>query len=200
METIIFSALGLFVFYKFYFKPRIIGSFREGLNVKDLSGQKKPLNQKVADHDSLKLKGDLFEQYIIKKFNKEYFTIKEWRSDKYINGIYAESNKNPDIELEFKLTSSRFAVECKYRKNLFNGGIEVAKDYQLSNYKRFGSERNMDVYIVVGLGGEPQFPEELFLIPVKTIENKYINYEQLVKHRKVPASNFFYNKELNILT
>ncbi len=62
------------------------------------SSSQSNLEESNSDHlsDSQK-KGEEFEKFIVKKFNKEYFTLKEWTSDKYIDGIYAESTRNPDI-------------------------------------------------------------------------------------------------------
>ena len=64
-----------------------------------------------------KQKGDDFEKYIVQKFSISYFTILEWTGDKYVQGMYAKSNMNPDLTLRFKMKNIEkdFAVECKYR-------------------------------------------------------------------------------------
>jgi len=71
--------------------------------------------------DLNKKNGADFEKFIVQKFDKKYYTIKEWAGDKYINGTYAESTTQPDILLEFNLNhkSSQLSVECKWRKNLY---------------------------------------------------------------------------------
>ena len=30
------------------------------------------------------------------RFSRDFFSIKEWRGDKYVEGIYAESTANPE--------------------------------------------------------------------------------------------------------
>jgi len=69
----------------------------------------------IIDQD--KKKGDDFEKFIIKKFNQKFYTIKQWASDKYVDGIYSEENLQPDIVAEFNYGeySKLVAVECKYR-------------------------------------------------------------------------------------
>jgi len=52
--------------------------------------------------DCNKKNGDDFEKFVVQKFDKKYFTIKEWAGDKYVNGKYAETTSQPDILFEFK--------------------------------------------------------------------------------------------------
>ena len=87
-----------------------------------------------------------FEKYVVKKFNKKYFSLKEWRGDKYEAGIYAESSKNPDFEIELLgKTSWRFAVECKWRRTFVkrevDEGIDWANEEQIQNYRRFSADK-----------------------------------------------------------
>jgi uncharacterized tellurite resistance protein B-like protein len=50
-------------------------------------------------------KGLRFEKYVVHRFDLRYHKIKEWRGDKFTNGIYAESSKYPDIEVELNLSA-----------------------------------------------------------------------------------------------
>ena len=63
--------------------------------------------------DQYKKSGDDFEKFIVQKFNRKYYKVKEWAGDKYINGIYAETTQQPDliIELNLEFSSTTFAVE-----------------------------------------------------------------------------------------
>ncbi len=149
-------------------------------------------------------KGLLFEEYIVKKFDRKYFNLKEWRGDKYIDGknpIYAESNNYPDLLFEFNRTdfSKKFAVECKFRSNFINGAIEF-KDSQLKNYKKYESENNIEVYIVFGVGGKPEDPKDLYLVPLSKITTTTIKIGALSGYSKATGTNFFYKKEIPKLT
>ena len=72
------------------------------------------------DYEENKAKGDAFEKFVVKSFSREFFTLQEWRSDKYVDGIYAVSNHFPDLEVIFddklKGVKDVFAIECKWRK------------------------------------------------------------------------------------
>jgi hypothetical protein len=74
---------------------------------------------KTDDYEENNGKGDAFEQFVVKNFDKAYFTLQEWRSDKYVDGIYPVSNHFPDLEVIFTFKSKgfreAFAVECKWR-------------------------------------------------------------------------------------
>ena len=120
--------------------------------------------------DSAKEKGIRFEKYILHKFNLKYYKVKEWRGDKFANGIYAESTKNPDIEVEFSLRDTKkiFAVESKWRRSYFKNGIQWAREEQIHNYKRYSEKSNIPVFVAIGVGKNPENPEDVFIIPWMT--------------------------------
>ncbi len=153
-------------------------------------------NKTTKQFDENKEKGDAFEKYIVHKFDKKLFKLKEWRSDKYTDGIYPESSHFPDLEVEFSIMgkSEIFAIECKWRADYYKGGIEWAKDYQFKNYKSFLEKRNIPVFLVLGVGGTPNNPEELFTVPVHSIDNHFVSKSFLELHKKKHIeSNFFYD-------
>ena len=153
----------------------------------------------LVDQD--KKNGDDFEKYIVQKFNKKYFKIKEWTGDKYINGIYAENTLYPDILFEFKLKeeTKSFAVECKWRKNLFKNGIEFAKPDQLERYRKYEREKHISVYIAIGINGKASEPNNLYIIPLKNIKNTFVHANELKLYEKDRADHFFYNLKTEML-
>ncbi|MCY7350993.1 MAG: hypothetical protein LH606_10030 [Cytophagaceae bacterium] len=99
-------------------------------------------------------KGNLFEKWVVKRFSRNLFTIKEWRGDKYVDGIYAESSTHPDLEIEFYMGNMRqlFAVECKWRSRYDPGEkptFDWATGRQIENYRNFAKARNMPVFVVI---------------------------------------------------
>ena len=136
-----------------------------------------------------------FEKYIVQKFSKKRFTIKKWAGDKYVEGIYSEENQYPDLVLEFRYNNIKkpLAVECKWRKNYYNGKIEFSHDAQLKRYKKFEKDKNTDVYIALGVGGKASAPKELFLIPLKKIHKPTISKEDLKAFNKNPNDWFYYD-------
>lgn len=147
--------------------------------------------------DQKKKKGDDFEKFIVQKFDKKYFRIKEWAGDKYVNGIYADTTPQPDILIEFSLKqrTAEFSVECKWRQRLYKNGVEIAKKEQFERYKNFEKKQNNPVFIAIGIGGKAISPEHLYVIPLKEIDNNFIHIKELKKYEKKVNSNFFFDIE-----
>ncbi len=143
--------------------------------------------------DANKEKGICFEQYVVQKFDRRYFNTKEWRGDKFTNGIYAESTLFPDLQMEFsnKGVTEEFAVECKYRTDYFQNAIELRQD-QLDNYRRFMEQRKMPVFIVIGIGGQADNPAEFFIVPLKDATSGLFTRDKLQSFQKRDISNNFY--------
>lgn len=146
-----------------------------------------------------KKNGDDFEKFIVQKFDKRYFKIKEWAGDKYVKGIYAETTQNPDLLFEFKLKDEirLFSVECKWRKKLYKNGVEFAKESQLARYRKFESEKNIPVFIAIGISGEASHPEHLYIIPLKNIKSTFLTIEELNSFEKKDDRNFYYHLKTN---
>lgn len=196
--------IALLVFLGFYFliiKPFLIPSFLEGLRGQS-NNQKRKFLKKQNYSETAEEKGRRFEEFVAKNFDYKYFRLKEWRSDKFIDGIYPDSNFYPDLELEFKMNDQvwRFAIECKYRTSLNENQIEFAEDRKMENYRRYEKEKNIPVYIVLGRGGNSFNPNELFLIPLKRIQGNSISYEELKRHLRNTDKKFYYNIETKSLS
>jgi len=150
-----------------------------------------------------KQKGDDFEKYIVQKFSKSYFTIIDWTGDKYVEGMYAKSNMNPDLTLRFKMKDIEkdFAVECKYRSTYYKNGVEWSSAPQLQNYKTFATDKGIPVFVAIGIGGVATAPEELFIIPLTEISDTFLTKSFLSKYKKekIKDSNLFYDYEVERL-
>ncbi len=151
--------------------------------------------------DYNKKNGDDFEKYIVQKFDKKYYSIKEWAGDKYINGTYAKTTPQPDILLEFKFRqkSGQLSIECKWRKNLYKNGVEFAKQEQFERYRNFQDNMNIPVFIAIGIGGKGHSPEQLFIVPLSKIDSNFIHINKLKYYEKRVNTNFFFDIETNEL-
>jgi len=159
---------------------------------------------KPADFDENKAKGDAFERFVVKNFDKKYFKLQEWRSDKYVDGIYAVSNHFPDLEVIFNMESKgvreAFAIECKWRKSFYHDSIEWAKDYQLKNYQEYADKLKIPVFVVIGVGGEPENPQELFIVPLQKMKSNTISKNELYEYKKDSIKTpFFWDYDKNAL-
>ena len=128
-----------------------------------------------------KRKGDDFEKFVVKILSKnKYLKIKRWTGDKYVDGIYDKTNQQPDLLIECMLKGefSNFAIECKWRNGLGVNYVQIAKNEQLSRYRAIKEIDKIPVFIVLGVGGTPNRPDNLYVLPLQVIKNSrlYFNF------------------------
>jgi hypothetical protein len=142
-----------------------------------------------------------FEKFVVQKFNKKFFPIRNWAGDKYVEGRYADTTTQPDIQLSLKLGKSSypFAVECKWRSQPKGDFVQFANDGQLERYKAFADKENYPVFIVLGIGGKPSNPDELYILPVEELNKPVLHRKGLGKYRKNVDSDFFFDQESKAL-
>ena len=138
----------------------------------------------------------VFEKFVVSKFDAKYFQILDWRSDKSHDGKYPLSNLYPDIEFAFRLNELEicFAVECKWRKNFYNNGFAI-KSKQVNRYFTYQKSLNEKVFIVLGVGGTPNDPSYLYVIPLSSLnpDADFLSLGFLDKFYKNPSGNFFFD-------
>ena len=162
-----------------------------------------PIEKEKPKEPSDKEKGIDFEKFVVQKFSKKYFSVAEWTSDKYVNGIYAESNNHPDLTMRFQFheINKSFAVECKFRSDYYKDGVEWCKEPQLEKYRKYESDKNLKVFIIIGVGGVASEPAELFIIPLDKIATTFLSKSFLSSYKKdnFKEANFFYEYEKEVL-
>jgi len=140
-------------------------------------------------------RGIEFEKFIVQLFDRNYFTLLEWRSDKHIDGISPFMNRFPDLEFYFNLNSEslHFAIECKWREHFFQDCIEF-KRYQLDNYWEYAKAEKIPVFIVLGVGNTPSHPSEIYIVPLNKIEGPKLHAMELKPYqRQKPYDSFYLN-------
>lgn len=141
-------------------------------------------------------KGRQFECFVVERFSENYFDLKVWQGDKYYKGKYADANHNPDLELEYNCSETRyipFAVECKWRR-CFNehGSIRWATEEQIRHYNEYSDDRNIQVFVVIGIGGDPSEPDEVYIVPLEKLKYPYVKKDYLQRFRRKKPAAFFY--------
>ena len=110
------------------------------------------------------LKGREFEDYVIDLFdlpNNKKLTLKEWRGDKSLPGVYPKNNSAPDLVFEYD--GKPFAVECKWRNHLPKDiEKELLPAERMTSFWQFSTDRHMPVYLLLGIGGLPNDPDSLY--------------------------------------
>lgn len=137
-----------------------------------------------------KFYGDRFEEWVVRNSNirknndKEhgFWELVEWRSDKYIKGYYAPSNRYPDLRLKSISDKSTFyhkdetiLVECKWRSK---------KNFYISNkkteiYEAYKNQINAKkLFYVFGIRWNGNQPEEVYIIPSERIKKAVKNTDK----------------------
>lgn len=112
------------------------------------------------------LKGREFEDHVLELLGvaiNDKLTLKEWRGDKSLPGIYPEGNSNPDLVLEYDGKS--FAIECKWRSHLPKDiDKELLPPARTALFEKYAKERRMPVFLLLGIGGLPSDPDVLYFM------------------------------------
>lgn len=146
------------------------------------------------------IKGYQFEKYIVSKFDRNYFCLFFWNGDKRADGIYPVTSSNPDLEYDYRDAGSiiSFAVECKWRSQFVNNQVQWAEHDQIEQYKRYERSSGRIVFVVLGVGGEPNDPQEMFTVPLSKIPRHMdmLTAEFLAPYKRQNLqANFFLNKQ-----
>ena len=134
-----------------------------------------------------------FETFVLTLFDPLYFRYRRPRKAAVIAGSDSAHNRvEPDLEFKFrhKDYEARFSIHCKYHEQISADKIQLLSREELTKLKYFESDQN-DVYYILGVGGKPDDPRELFIIPVSQIDREYVTREELEVYRK--SGMFFYN-------
>lgn len=136
------------------------------------------------------LKGREFEDHVLELLgvaDNDRLTLKEWRGDKSLPGIYPEGNSNPDLVLEYD--GRPFAIECKWRSHMPKDICkELLPPARVALFERYATERRMPVYLLLGIGGLPSDPDLLLLAPmegnlsINTLSKSHVQPEHILEH------------------
>lgn len=130
------------------------------------------------------LKGREFEDHVLELLgvaNNDRLTLKEWRGDKSLPGIYPEGNSNPDLVLKYD--GKPFAIECKWRSHMPKDiSKELLPPARVALFERYAKERHMPIFLLLGIGGLPSNPDALFIMnDFKSPMPNIIQAEQLLE-------------------
>ena len=143
------------------------------------------------------VKGDMFQRFVIEMFHNKH-TFFKWLDaapDKMYGDLYPEANMRPDLIMRFKNESrgleAKFAVECKYRAGHKDNLVFIDEHRKLDNYRKFKENEGIETFLVLGFGGNPDSPKNVFVLPIdKVKENMSLDELQLFENRR---EYFFYD-------
>jgi len=119
------------------------------------------------------IKGSRFESFVFNEiFTDMLFDLVEMTRDFDSNKErFEERSMKPDFLFRDKRTKEEFWIEAKYRNGLFKNDrgqlvCEICKPWQLDRYKEVEKTSGKKVYICLGIGEDPKYPQSVHLIPV----------------------------------
>jgi len=132
------------------------------------------------------VKGDEFERFTRDNlFPHVYYDLLHKNHDYFTTQDFSiESSKEPDFRLKSKKSGREFFVEAKYRSHFYSGKLEWCKTYQLRRYQVINKE--IPIFIVIGAGGHPMTPEQVFLIPMKDIKYTVL-FQSFLRKYEIPT-------------
>ena len=73
-------------------------------------------------------------------------------------------------------------------------GIDWANDAQICSYRMFQDRVRIPVFVAIGIGGEPDSPEKLFLTPLNNIHmHNKLDEKDLIPFKRKPTRKFYYD-------
>lgn len=118
-----------------------------------------------------KWKGRKFEEFIVSLCSdKSRFTLLSWRSDKTCGDTYAMDSLLPDLHIQYRFEGRKveYFIECKFRTRLPNDILDLST--QINRYRDMTAhDRPMRLIIALGVGGSPNNPETLYLLPEECV-------------------------------
>lgn len=179
---------------------RTIYSLKE--KYKDAEKKASILGVDLNDSNSDNLvKGRLFELFAAFIWDKDpRTTIEDWTSDKGFNEkIYVKSNGNPDFVVSHTETYKVVAVECKFRSRFSkdkksNEAVftHVGEEKKINRYRAYQTEKEIAVFILLGVGGSAEQPNNLYLLTlddinsIRTKDNDKFDNVRTVRKRLEP--------------
>ncbi len=118
-----------------------------------------------------KWKGRKFEEFIVSLCpDKSCFTLLSWRSDKACGDRYPVDSLMPDLHFQFRFDKFEveYYIECKFRSQLPNDTLDLST--HIDRYRRMTeSQKFHRLIIALGVGGQPDNPDTLYMIPDECI-------------------------------
>jgi hypothetical protein len=180
----------------FFDLKKIRTNFREGYAKID-SKVYTTKTEEVLNEKSF-IVGEKFEDFIGENiFSDSLYTLVEKTHSYSINkSRYVESSMNPDFKFRDKLKRREFWVEVKFRSKFFQGRIEWCNHKQLKRYQSI--DQNIPVFIAIGVGGEPEKPHYLSIIPIRRIKYNRLYFNEIEQYTVNPSKTIEPDKLFSI--
>jgi hypothetical protein len=176
----------------------IVGGLAIFLTQPTLARIARSQSTRASDNDVISIgeQESVFRNFVLTLFDPLYFKIRHLKKNMAFAGNAAGNHSSPDLEIEFrnKEKAIKLAATTKFISKPEKGGrINLGRRESFKTLRRFADDGIMDVYLILGVGGKADDPRELYLIPVKEIDDVSISLKDLQYYRK--WGMFFVNTE-----
>jgi hypothetical protein len=138
------------------------------------------------------LKQNAFHAYVTRLFNSLSFTTKKVAADADGSARGADDEFETVLEIEFSNRQTTapavFGIQSLYREDTGNSIRMLPPGYLPIKAKL---EARYNLYYVIGVGGPPTSPYELYLVPSKEIRSDAISKDDLKPFRR--TGSFYYD-------
>ncbi|MBW6480907.1 MAG: hypothetical protein K0B37_15865 [Bacteroidales bacterium] len=146
-----------------------------------------------AEEINAKANQDAFEQYVANKFSARYFNVERIVPEEDL----AFSNLRADYNISGKQGS--IYLNTTWIFQYVDHTLEVANNEELSGFKAVIETNAGPAFKIIGIGGRPDNPRLLYIIPAKEITQGQKRIFEIVDYKKENLqSNFFF--DLNEMT
>ncbi len=135
-----------------------------------------------------------FESWAAVRVKRSGLALVDWRSDKYVEGVYAEANLAPDLLVEYREGGERipFAVECKWRSRYYQTDkLQWGEWRHLTRYRKYAIDHGTPVYLLIGIGGTGAEPRDVYLVPLERVEYPWLYERELRENYHVAGDGVF---------
>lgn len=135
------------------------------------------MHPEVEKIDYRSRNGMLFEKLIVSLLaDKNRFKLLSWTGDKFVNGIYDDTNLDPDLHIRQRINDFDvdYYIECKWHHFWQKGEkdyIFEMRPYQLARYRRFQRSNKRKVLVAYAYGRTGDNPRGIYLIPLYAFHN-----------------------------
>ena len=131
----------------------------------------------------------VFEAFVITLFDPLHFQYKRPKQERVYAGKGGATQAAPDLVFEFRQneTELHFGILCRYYRSVLKNEVQLSPREAFDDLKQLQQE--LDVYYVLGFGGTPDDPKELYFVPASEVKGEYVRKSSLRPYSK---SGMFY--------
>lgn len=137
-----------------------------------------------------------FERWVSERFARPVFKVlRAYDDDRGPDPTSISPLHDPDMLLAFQTSSEKdlFAVDCMWRPRFDQRAVVVADAALMDHYRRYAEQNACKVYIALGIGGTPDGPADVYILPMERLATGTVDMGLLVPFKqRSPGGTFYY--------